>query len=247
MPVKDAIESMGVPHTEVDLILVNGTSVDFAHLLGDGDRVSVYPVFESIDISPVLRVRPKPLREIRFLADTHLGRLAAYLRLMGFDTFYGHNLGDRDLARLASEDRRILLTRDRGLLMRSAVTHGYWLRQTDPRRQLQEVLERFDLASQVAPFTRCLRCNTPLAAATKEEVAGRLPRGVLEQYEDFHQCPGCGRIYWEGSHHRRMTELIAAVLSARGWLSTRGNPKAPVNERSSACRGAASSPTLREK
>ncbi len=232
MPVKDAIESMGVPHTEVDLILVNGASVDFAHLLGDGDRVSVYPVFESIDISPVLRVRPKPLREIRFLADTHLGRLAAYLRLMGFDTVYGHNLGDRDLARLASEDRRILLTRDRGLLMRSAVTHGYWLRQTDPRRQLPEVLERFDLASQVAPFTRCLRCNTPLAAASKEEVAGRLPRGVLERYEDFHQCPGCGRIYWEGSHHRRMSELIAAVLRPRQPAATGERDDDSVTQRS---------------
>jgi len=201
-----------VPHTEVDLILVNGESVDFSHPLRDGDRVSVYPVFESIDISPVLRVRPKPLREIRFLADTHLGRLAAYLRLMGFDTVYGHNLGDRDLTQLASAERRILLTRDRGLLMRSAITHGYWLRQTDPKLQLREVLERFDLASSAAPFTRCLRCNTPLAAASKPEVAGRVPPGVDARHREFHRCPGCGRIYWEGSHYRRMSELIAATL-----------------------------------
>jgi uncharacterized protein with PIN domain len=203
-----------VPHTEVDLILVNGASVDFSHLLRDGDRVSVYPVFESIDISPVLRLRPKPLREIRFLADTHLGRLAAYLRLMGFDTLYGHHLDDRELARLASEERRILLTRDRSLLMRSAVTHGYWLRQTHPRLQLREVLERFDLTGSAAPFTRCLRCNTPLAAASKDEVAGRLPPALIERHEQFHQCPGCGRIYWEGSHHRRMSELVAAVLTS---------------------------------
>jgi uncharacterized protein with PIN domain len=213
VPVKEAIEGLGVPHTEVDLILVNGESVDFGWPLRDGDRVSVYPVFESIDISPVLRVRPKPLREIRFLADTHLGRLAAYLRLMGFDTVYGHHLGDRDLARLASAERRILLTRDRGLLMRSAVTHGYWLRQTNPRLQLREVLERFDLASLVAPFTRCLRCNTPLVAASKQEVAGRVPPGVDERHREFHRCPGCGRIYWDGSHYRRMSELIAATLS----------------------------------
>ena len=133
--VKDLIESLGVPHTEVDLVLVNGESADFARLIRDGDRVAVYPVFESLDIRPELRLRPEPLRETKFVLDVHLGRLAAYLRMLGFDTVYGNIGSDQELARISSEQHRILLTRDRGLLKRSAVTHGYWLRETQSRLQ----------------------------------------------------------------------------------------------------------------
>lgn len=210
--VKDAIESFGVPHTEVDLVLVNGSSVDFTHPLKDGDRVSVYPVFESIDISPVLKVRPKPLREPRFAADTHLGRLAAYLRLLGFDTFYRRDASDAELARICREEHRILLTRDRGLLKRGAVTHGCYIRQTDPRHQLREVIERFDLAGAAAPFSRCLRCNALLVEAGEEDLAGRLPPRVRQLHDRFWTCPECRRLYWEGSHHRRMRQLIKLVL-----------------------------------
>jgi uncharacterized protein with PIN domain len=211
--VKDAIEGLGVPHTEVDLVLVNGGSVDFSHPLEDGDRVSVYPVFESIDISPLLRVRPKPLREPRFVADTHLGRLAAYLRLFGFDTLYGADAPDAELARTSAAEHRILLTRDRGLLKRSAVTHGCYIRQTNPRLQLQEVLERFDLSASAAPFTRCLRCNGLLVTAGKEDLAALLPPRIRELYDSFQFCPSCQRVYWEGSHHRRMRQLVEQVLN----------------------------------
>jgi uncharacterized protein with PIN domain len=213
--VKDAIESLGVPHTEVDLVLVNGASVDFTHLLKDGDRVSVYPVFESIDISPVLKVRPKPLREPRFVADGHLGRLAAYLRLLGFDTSYRKEASDDELARISREQHRILLTRDRGLLKRGAVTHGYYVRHTDPRLQLREVVDRFDLAGRAAPFSRCLRCNAPLAEAGEADLAGRLPSRVRELHDRFWTCPQCRRVYWEGSHHRRMRQLLTLVLPGR--------------------------------
>ena len=142
--IKDTIESLGVPHTEIDLILVNGESVDFSHPLQAGDRISVYPIFESIDIAPVLRVRPKPLRVPRFVLDTHLGRLAAYLRMLGFDALYRNDFDDDLLAELSRDENRILLTRDRALLKRSMVTHGYWMRETSPRQQLMEVLQRFD-------------------------------------------------------------------------------------------------------
>ncbi len=211
-PVKDAIESLGVPHTEVDLVLVNGASVDFTHPLRDGDRVSVYPVFESLDISPVLKVRPKPLREPRFVADTHLGRLAAYLRLLGFDTLYFKSVPDAELARISKQERRILLTRDRGLLKRGAVTHGCFIRQTDPRLQLRAVVERFDLAGAASPFTRCLRCNGLLVEADRAELEGRLPPRVSELHDRFWTCAQCGRIFWEGSHHRRMRRLLIDVL-----------------------------------
>jgi uncharacterized protein with PIN domain/sulfur carrier protein ThiS len=171
--VKDLIESLGVPHTEVDLILVNGTSVDFSHPVQHGDRVSVYPVFEALDITPVLRVRPQPLRRTAFVCDLHLGRLAAYLRMLGFDTLYRNDFGDEELARISRFEHRILLTRDVGLLKRSEVTHGYFVRNTRVAEQALEVLRRFDLFRSVAPHTRCLRCNGPLQAVAKEEVAAQ--------------------------------------------------------------------------
>lgn len=153
-PVKDMIESLGVPHTEVDLILANGVSVDFAYVVRDGDRLSVYPVFEALDITPLVRLRPRPLRESRFVLDTHLGRLARYLRMAGFDTLYRNDYSDAELARISLAEKRILLTRDAGLLNRGMVTHGYYVRETTVRRQFAEVMRRFDLRGSVRPFTR---------------------------------------------------------------------------------------------
>ena len=210
---KDFIESFGVPHTEVDLATVNGESSDFSRLVHDGDRVAVYPVFESLDITPELRVRPRPLREPKFVLDVHLGRLAAYLRMLGLDAAYHNRAGDPELVRTSVEQKRILLTRDRGLLMHSAVTHGYWLRQTDSRRQAAEVVRRFDLGRWLQPFTRCMACNERLSAASREEVAARVPAGVAARHEEFRQCPGCRRVYWQGSHYRRMRHWIEELAA----------------------------------
>jgi uncharacterized protein len=206
---KDFIESFGVPHTEVDLILANGKSVDFSYRVRDGDRISVYPVFEAFDIAPLERLRPKPLREPRFVLDVHLGRLAAYLRMLGFDTLYRNDYADEELAAIAGDgERRILLTRDAGLLKRGAVTHGYYVRETNARRQLREIVTRFDLARLCRPFTRCMRCNTPLEDVAKEEVAAELPPRTAEAHHEFRRCPGCGRVYWKGAHYRRMLEML---------------------------------------
>ena len=210
--VKDVIEALGVPHGEVDLILADGESVDFSWALRDGARVSVYPVFESIDIGPLVRVRPEPLRAPRFVLDGHLGRLAAYLRMMGFDVRWRNPCGDEELARIAADEHRILLTRDRGLLKRRAVTHGHWMREVEPKRQATEVLRRFDLSRSVEPFRRCLRCNELLQPIRKELVAERLPPRVREGQDEFVRCPSCERVYWRGSHHRRMERLIEEVV-----------------------------------
>jgi uncharacterized protein with PIN domain len=210
--VKDMIEALGVPHTEVDLILVNGVSVSFSYLVQPGDRISVYPVFESVDISPVVRVRPEPLREPRFVLDIHLGRLATYLRMLGFDTLYRNDYEDEELARISSSQRRILLTRDRGLLKRSIVTHGYCIRQTNPRQQVLEVLKRFDLLGQVAPFRRCLHCNGLLEPVAKEMIADRLQPGTRQDFNEFSHCPECDRIYWPGSHYDRMQKFVEGLL-----------------------------------
>jgi uncharacterized protein with PIN domain len=209
--VKDVIESIGVPHTEVDVILVNGESVDFSRVVVDGDRVAVYPRFESFDIGPILRLRPAPLREPRFVLDGHLGRLAGYLRLFGFDSLYQTEWEDAALAAISAREERILLTRDRGLLKRKEVTRGYCPREHHPRRQLVEVLRRFDLLGAARPLTRCMACNGELRRASKAEVVADVPADVAARCDEFTRCPSCGRIYWEGSHFARLLALIESA------------------------------------
>jgi uncharacterized protein with PIN domain len=214
--IKDMIEALGVPHPEVDLILVNGETVDFSYLVQEDDRISVYPVFESFDITPLLRVRPRPLREPRFVLDTHLGKLAAYMRMLGFDVLYRNNYDDAELAHLSSSERRALLTRDHGLLKRSMVTHGYFVRETDSRRQLVEVLRRFDLFRLIAPFQRCIHCNGLLEPVSKESILDRLPPKTRDYYDEFRMCRVCGQIYWKGSHFQRMQQFIDDILRQEG-------------------------------
>lgn len=206
--VKNAIEALGVPHTEVELILVNGESVDFDHLLREGDRVAVYPRFEAFDVGPLLRVRPEPLRVVRFVADAHLGGLARLLRMLGFDTLYSNDLDDDDIVNTANREGRVVLTRDRELLKRRELSHGCYVHALKPKEQFEEVVERLQLASAARPFSLCLHCNLPLRPADKAGVMERLPPRIAEAYERFCTCDGCGRVFWEGSHWDRM----------RGWL-----------------------------
>ena len=212
--VKDLVESLGVPHTEIEVILVNGESVGFDHIVGDGDRVSVYPMFEALDVTPVLRLRERPLRDPRFALDVSLGALTRYLRLCGFDAWYRNDAGDDYLASLAASDRRILLTRDRELLKRRIVTHGYFVRARRPREQLTEVCSRLDLAGLFRPFRRCIRCNGELRRVEKAQVLDRLEVDTRRYFDEFHECVSCCRIYWRGSHVRRMEALIAVARRA---------------------------------
>ena len=211
--IKDMIESIGVPHTEIDLILVNGESVDFSYLVQADDRVSVYPVFEALDISNVTHLRPKPLRRTRFVLDMHLGKLARYLRLLGFDTLYSNDCDDEELANIsAAGDKRILLTRDYGLLKRKQVTHGYFVRNDQPSLQIREVLKRFDLLDAIQSFKRCTQCNGLIEPIAKEKVLDRLPQGVAKMNDEFAMCDSCERVYWKGSHYDRMQKIIAGIL-----------------------------------
>jgi uncharacterized protein with PIN domain len=212
--VKDMIESFGVPHAEIDLIVANGESVGFDYRVRDGDRVAVYPVFEALDIRPELRVRVKPLREPRFVLDVHLGKLAAYLRMLGFDAMYRSCFSDPELVRISSDERRILLTRDRGLLKHAAVTHGYWLRETDSRRQAAEVVRRFDLAAAMRPFTRCMECNGVLEPISIEAAREFVPERVVAALKEFRRCPRCGRIFWKGSHYDRMRRFVEELSTS---------------------------------
>ena len=209
--VKDAIEALGVPHTEVSLILVNGDSADFAHRLADGDRVSVYPAFETFDVSGASRVGPEPLRSPRFVADTHLGKLARYLRVLGFDTHFGSDANDDALARLSCVEDRVLITRDRGLLKRRIVTHGLFIRDEDPKEQLLDVIRRLHLGAWLRPFTRCMACNGVVEVVDKAEIVERLEPATRRHFEAFRRCANCGRVYWEGSHYRRLLALVRGV------------------------------------
>ncbi len=206
--IKDMIESFGVPHPEIDLILVNGESVDFSYIVRDGDRISVYPVFECLDISPLIRLRPEPLRNPRFIVDCNLGRLARYLRLLGLDALYRNNYTDEDVANISQQQHRIVLTRDRRLLLRRIISHGLFVRAVKPKAQVREVLERLDLYRNLKPFTRCTRCNALLQPVEKHAIEHRLQPKTRKYYQRFLQCPDCGQIYWQGSHHDRAQRLI---------------------------------------
>mgnify|MGYP001167373313 FL=1 len=226
--IKDLIESLGVPHPEIDLILVDGVSVDFAYRVRDDDRISVYPMFEAFDIQAVSRVRPEPLRVSRFVLDGHLGKLARHLRLLGFDTLYRNDYADAELARVAGAERRILLTRDRALLKRAVVTHGLFVRAADPRRQIEEVLDRLDLYRAIQPFQRCVRCNGRLAAVARHQVWDRLPPRTRLYVEAFWACGACGQIYWEGSHFPALRRFVESLQGRTdSAISPAGSPEMP--------------------
>jgi uncharacterized protein len=210
---KHMIEALGVPHTEVELILVNGESAGFDRVLEQGDRVAVYPKFEALDVTPLLRVRPAPLRTIRFVADAHLGGLAHLLRLTGFDTLYDNHYADDEIEALAAAEGRIVLSRDRELLKRRTITHGCYVRALKPELQLRELFERLDLAGSARPFRLCLACNVPLRRIDKSDVLGRVPDGVLERHTQFVTCDDCKRIFWEGSHWKRMRALVDSLVA----------------------------------
>ena len=189
--IKDPIEVFGVPHTEVELIVVNGQSVGFDYQLQAGDRVAVYPVFESLDISPLLRLREKPLRNTRFIMDVNLGKLAKHMRLLGFDSLYRNDYRDAEVVDIAVNEQRIVLTRDRRLLYAKHISHGYWVRAVDIESQVDEVLRRFDLYGSIQPFVRCLVCNGMLTAVAKADILDRLEPRTRLYYEVFHRCADC--------------------------------------------------------
>ncbi|HEX6722127.1 MAG TPA: Mut7-C RNAse domain-containing protein [Burkholderiaceae bacterium] len=212
---KHMIEALGVPHTEVELVLVNGESVGFDRLLADGDRVAVYPKFETFDVTPLLRVREQPLRDTRFVADAHLGGLAHLLRLTGFDTLYDNHFQDDEIERIALAQGRIVLTRDRELLKRRDITHGCYVHALRSEAQLREVFQRLDLERSARPFTRCLSCNAPLRPLDAVLAAPRVPPRVRALHDRFVTCDACGRIFWEGSHWRRMRTIVDALVGER--------------------------------
>jgi hypothetical protein len=218
--VKDLVESFSVPHVEVDLILVNGEPVDFSRQVREGDRIAVYPVFERLDIGPLNRLRPEPLREPRFIADVHLGTLARRLRILGFYTEYSNSADDTFLAERSREEDLILLTRDRQLLMRKIVSRGLYVKNTHPTDQVREVAARLDLYSKLRPFSRCVVCNgflrlLPTEGPEWEEHKEKIPPGVRRWCDTYRICDSCGKVFWRGTHLNRLNRLLELLEEDR--------------------------------
>jgi uncharacterized protein len=210
-------ENTRVPHPEVYAIIVNGNAVDFSYILQDGDRVTVYP--KSSNISSNLQLQPPLPERVRFVLDVHLGKLASHLRMLGFDTLYRNDYEDAELAEISASENRILLTRDKGVLMRSLVTYGYYVRKTNPEQQVIEVLQYFNLLNSVKPFARCMRCNGNIRAIDKAAIADRIPARIRQEIDEFHCCTNCQQIYWRGSHFQRMEQAIAKLLATNALSS----------------------------
>lgn len=206
--VKDAIEAIGIPHVEVEWLLVNRAPTPFYTSLQAGDFVEVYPQTSPPDGLLAPPVRDNSFTPHRFALDMHLGALARRLRLLGIDTHYQPVIADQELARIAHEEHRIVLTRDIPLLKQKIIEWGYWLRSQQPKEQLLEVIRRYRLAPYFAPFTRCLSCNGFIQPVDKNAVLHQLPPGTQEYFHAFYQCSQCGKVYWKGSHYERMEQFL---------------------------------------
>lgn len=205
---KDPIEAIGVPHSEVGQLRVDGVTVDLAHRLVGGECVDVQPVF---DPSEPRCEAAHAQADQRFVLDVHLGQLARYLRLVGIDTRYDNHANDDELLAIAMDGGRRLLTRDTGLLKRTRLRRGAFVYATEPLLQLREVVDRFGLMSRLAPFTRCARCNAPVEHVDAEQARTTVPERAAAATDVFSRCTGCARLYWRGSHPRKLKERFAAV------------------------------------
>jgi len=210
--IKDAIESLGVPHTEIDLILVNGKSVDFNYILQDQDRVSVYPVFESLNIADVTHLRKLPLRRTHFIADINLGKLAKYMRVLGLDLYFDPMLSPREIVEISNKENRIILSTSRKLLKFKDVSHGIFVRPGTTVQQIKQIIDYLDIKDVVAPFTRCLQCNSLLDTVPKEQILDRIPPKTREHCDAYVLCRSCDKIYWQGTHCIQMQKVVRQIL-----------------------------------
>jgi len=210
--VRETIESLGIPLSEVDMVLVNETSVDLEHKLKEYDYISVFPVFESMDISSITKVRKTALRTTLFVVDAHLGTLAKHLRMLGFDTLYRSDIDDNEIISVARKEKRIILTRDKPLLKSKEASHGYFVRSIEKHEQLIEVIKKFDLYSQFKSFTRCMTCNTILVKADKDEIQNKIDKDIFRRFNEFLYCKHCDKVFWKGSHFMRMKAYIRELV-----------------------------------
>jgi uncharacterized protein len=209
--IKDTLEALRVPHSEIGFIFINGKGVDFSYQLRDNDRALVYPDGYKTKFKSVQRLRKNPSRPVKFILDSHLGKLVRHLRLLGFDCAYKKVFPDKDIIAVANAQNRVILTRDIGLLKNKAVEYGCWVRSPDPTKQLQQVLKKYGLAKGIKPFSLCLECNGKIRPVAKAKVISQLPDEVKKYYRRFFMCGSCCKIYWKGSHYDKLVGLIRRI------------------------------------
>ena len=210
-PMKDIVEALGVPHTEIGMITSLGTAKDLWYIPEDKDWIHVYPVEPPLNVTIPTLLRPDPFPRVRFVADVNVGKLAKLMRLLGFDTAYENGWSDPDIAERAFKEQRIVLTKDRDLLKRKIISYGRLVRSIKPWDQLAEIVHFFGLEKRISPFRICTLCNRTLVRVRKEEVIQELEPLTRIFFNEFTRCPGCGKVYWAGTHHERILEGIRSL------------------------------------
>jgi uncharacterized protein with PIN domain len=209
--IKDVIESLGPPHTEIYKIHINDTEVDFTYILNKKDVVEIYPAKKPVDVTQKTILRPMPLTKIKFITDVNVGKLARLMRLIGFDTTYNRAWDDTEIAEQSLATGRIVLSRDKNCLKRTKIIYGKWIRNNSPKEQLRTVIEEYGLWPAIKPFTRCILCNVPLRSVQKETIITYLQPLTKKYYNKFSQCPNCLQIYWEGTHYEEMKKFLENI------------------------------------
>lgn len=210
--VGDTLVSLGIPFAEIDLILVNGSPVKITDEIKEDDRIAVYPKFENLNISSISRLREIELGETKFILDCHLGKLAKYMRMLGFDTIYKNRMNDDEIIDIAIREKRIILTRDKLLLKSSRIVQGYFVRTIGKHEQLIEVVKKFDLYNKFKSFTRCMCCNSQLTELNNVAIADKVEPNIAKLYDTFYYCSKCDKVYWKGSHFKKMETYILSLL-----------------------------------
>lgn len=206
--IKDTVEALGVPHVEVDCILINGQSVGFDYQIKGDERIRVYPQANHLRLKRIMRLKAKPPARPRFILDAHLGKLTRHLRLLGFDVLYRKDIADQQIVAATRRTGRVVLTRDIGILKNKTVRYGYFVRAIDPKKQLKEIIQRFNLSGRIKPFRVCLRCNGRIRRVAKDKVMHRLPPLTKEFYTRFYMCRSCRKVYWQGAHYESLAGII---------------------------------------
>jgi len=210
--IKDALEAIGIPHTEIELLLVNGSPTGWDYLVQPGDRIAAYPLLTRLPVPDAPPLRPPFTGELTFVLDVHLGKLARYLRILGYDAVYKNHLDDPEIITISLRDQRQVLTRDQGLLKHKRLLYGYWVRATQPLKQIQELIRRFGISPTSHCLQRCLECNVLLKRVAREKVTHTLPPSMKNSHRTVFKCPACQRVYWRGSHHIAMESWIMGLF-----------------------------------
>jgi uncharacterized protein len=209
--VKDVIESIGVPHTEFELVLVNSHVVDLSYQVKEHDQISVYPKFFQLQNPGIDEIKMNKPKNFKFVLDVHLGKLNAMLRMLGFDCYYRNDLDDDEIIDIANREERIILSRDLGIFKNGKVKWGYFPRSQDPKLQLKEIIDRYGLHDKIKPLSRCMNCNGEIKLVEKSEIADKLEEKTKRYYHEFYECETCKKTYWKGSHYTRMLEFIGNI------------------------------------